>query len=184
TIKGGLGARPTKDGITGVASGISNTMNTPIEILELSFPVRIERYEILPDSGGPGRYRGGLGTERVWRLLGGSSQVSICLERTKSAPFGLAGGAAGGAGRIALIGPDGTEREVPGKGSFTAPAGALIVLRAPGSGGFGPPAERDRARVRDDVTNGYVSPLSAVADYDYRDRDDLACPACRRAGTS
>ncbi|PWU21202.1 MAG: 5-oxoprolinase [Candidatus Rokuibacteriota bacterium] len=183
TIKGGLGARPTKDGITGVASGISNTMNTPIEILELSFPVRIERYEILPDSGGPGRYRGGLGTERVWRLLGSSSQVSICLERTKSAPFGLAGGAAGSAGRIAMIGPDGAEREVPGKGSFTAPAGAQIVLRAPGSGGFGPPAERDRARVRDDVTNGYISPMSAVADYDYRDRDDLECPACRRAGT-
>ena len=70
TIKGGFGARPTKDGITGVASGISNTMNTPIEILEMSFPVRVERYAIVPDTGGPGRFRGGCGVERVWRILG------------------------------------------------------------------------------------------------------------------
>ncbi|HUG36372.1 MAG TPA: hydantoinase B/oxoprolinase family protein, partial [Candidatus Limnocylindrales bacterium] len=81
TIKGGFGARPRKDGINGLSSGISNTMNTPIEILEMSFPVRIERYEIVADSGGAGRFRGGCGVERVWRVLGGSSQASVCLER-------------------------------------------------------------------------------------------------------
>lgn len=70
TIKGGFGARPTKDGINGQSSGISNTMNTPIEILEMSFPVRVERYALLTDSGGPGRHRGGCGSERVWRVLG------------------------------------------------------------------------------------------------------------------
>ena len=147
TIKGGFGARPSQDGVNGMSSGISNTMNTPIEILEMSFPVRVERYEIVPDSGGPGRHRGGCGVERVWRIVGGPSQASVCLERTKSAPFGLAGGGAGGVGRIALISPDGTERELCSKGAFTAPAGAAIHLRAPGSGGFGPPAERDRARL-------------------------------------
>ncbi len=68
TIKGGFGARPTKDGVNGMSSGISNTMNTPIEILEMSFPVRVERYAILPDSGGVGKYRGGCGVERVWRI--------------------------------------------------------------------------------------------------------------------
>ena len=61
-------------------------MNTPIEILEMSFPVRVERYEIVPDTGGAGRWRGGCGVERVWRILGGPSQVSVCLERTKSPP--------------------------------------------------------------------------------------------------
>jgi N-methylhydantoinase B len=182
TIKGGLGARPTKDGITGVASGISNTMNTPIEILELSFPVRIERYEIARDSGGAGRYRGGLGVERVWRILGGPCQVAICLERTKSAPFGLAGGGAGAAGRISVIGPDGTEREPNGKGGFTAPAGAQIVMRAPGSGGFGTPGDRQGDRLRGDVIDGYVSPESAVAEYGCRERDALDCPACRELG--
>jgi N-methylhydantoinase B len=143
TIKGGFGARPTKDGITGVAAGISNTMNTPIEILEMSFPVRVDRYEIVSDTGGPGRYRGGCGVERVWRILGNPSQASVCLERTKSAPFGLAGGRAGGAGRIVVIAPDGAERELCSKGSFTASAGAQICMRAPGAGGFGAPAERD-----------------------------------------
>src|SRR5499425_953611 len=69
TVKGGFGARPNKDGINCIASGISNTMNTPVEIMETSFPVRIERYEIHPDSGGAGRYRGGCGAVRLWRLL-------------------------------------------------------------------------------------------------------------------
>ena len=184
TIKGGFGARPTKDGVNGMSAGISNTMNTPIEILEMSFPVRIERYEIVPDSGGAGRHRGGCGVERVWRILGNPSQVSVCLERTRSAPFGLAGGGAGGVGRITLMGPDGAERELNSKGSFTAPPGARIHLRAPGSGGFGAPAERDRAQLRDDVINGYVSPESAVEDYGHREREELKCPACRETTVS
>jgi N-methylhydantoinase B len=179
TIKGGFGARPTKDGITGVAAGISNTMNTPIEILEMSFPVRVERYEIVPDTGGPGRFRGGLGVERVWRILGNPSQGSVCLERTRSAPFGLAGGGAGGAGRIAVIGPDGSERELTSKGAFAAPPGARICLRAPGAGGYGPPAARDPERLRDDVINGYVSPGAAAAEYGHMIRETLECPACR-----
>jgi N-methylhydantoinase B len=180
TIKGGFGARPTKDGITGVAAGISNTMNTPIEILEMSFPVQVERYEIVRDTGGPGRHRGGLGVERVWRILGHPAQGSVCLERTRSAPFGLSGGGPGGAGRIVVIGPDGTERELCSKGAFTAPPGALICLRAPGAGGYGPAAGRDPARLRDDVINGYVSAESAAADYGHADRHALECPACRR----
>jgi N-methylhydantoinase B len=180
TIKGGFGARPTKDGITGVAAGISNTMNTPIEILEMSFPVRVDRYEIVSDTGGPGRHRGGCGVERVWRILGNPSQASVCLERTKSAPFGLAGGRAGGAGRIVVIAPDGAERELCSKGSFAASAGSQICMRAPGAGGFGTPAERDPARLRDDVINGYVSRESAATDYGHADRRALECPACQR----
>jgi N-methylhydantoinase B len=149
----------------------------------MSFPVRVDRYEIVADSGGVGRHRGGCGVERVWRILGNSSQASVCLERTKSAPFGLAGGGAGGAGRIAVIGPDGAERELNSKGSFTAAPGAQICMRAPGAGGFGPPGERDADRLRDDVINGYVSP-EAASDYGYRDRDALVCPACRASGAS
>ena len=178
TIKGGFGARPTKDGINGQSSGISNTMNTPIEVLEMSFPVRVERYELVPDSGGAGRYRGGCGAERVWRVLGGATRASVCLERSKSAPFGLAGGGAGGAGRIVVTGPDGTERELVSKGPFTAPAGAVIALRAPGSGGYGPAAERPLERVRDDVVNGYVSRDAAASTYGRAAGASLSCPAC------
>jgi N-methylhydantoinase B len=179
TIKGGFGARPRKDGITGVASGISNTMNTPIEVLELSFPVRVERYAIVPDSGGPGRFRGGCGVERVWRILGMPSHASVCLERTKSAPFGLAGGRAGAAGRIAVVGPDGSERELVSKGAFTAPPDAAIHLRAPGAGGYGEPTRREPAQLRDDVINGYVSPAAAAEAYGRADAAALTCPACR-----
>src|SRR5260370_26697653 len=69
TVKGGYGARPNKDGINCIASGISNTMNTPVEVMETSFPVRIARYEINPDSGGARRYRVGRGAGRAWRLV-------------------------------------------------------------------------------------------------------------------
>ena len=78
TVKGGFGARPNKDGINVIASGISNTMNTPVEILEMAFPVRIERYEVNPDSGGAGRYRGGCGSRRVWRMLDGAMRSARC----------------------------------------------------------------------------------------------------------
>ena len=70
SLKGGFGARPVKDGINAVASTVSNMMNTPIEILEMSFPLRVEEYALVPDSGGAGRWRGGLGARRVWRVLG------------------------------------------------------------------------------------------------------------------
>jgi N-methylhydantoinase B len=178
TIKGGFGARPTKDGITGVASGISNTMNTPIEVLEMSFPVRVERYAILPDTGGPGRFRGGCGVERVWRVLGEPSHASVCLERTKSAPFGLAGGGAGAPGRIA-VGADGAERELVSKGSFIVPPQTEVQLRAPGAGGFGAAGGRPRERVRADVIDGYVSVQAAAMQYGQRDAEALTCPACR-----
>src|SRR5262249_33630588 len=78
TIKGGFGARPTKDGITGVAAGISNTMNTPIEILEMSFPVRVDRYEIVSDTGGPGRHRGGGRGARGGGGPGGAPRTQTC----------------------------------------------------------------------------------------------------------
>jgi N-methylhydantoinase B len=178
TLKGGFGARPTKDGINAVASGISNTMNTPIEILESSFPVRIERYELVCDSGGAGRYRGGCGADRVWRILGNAAHASVCCDRTKSPPFGLAGGAAGAPGRVVVVAPDGAERDLVSKGAFTARGGAEVWLRAPGSGGFGPPDQRDPDRLRDDVINGYVSTASAVRDYGVGDPAALACPYC------
>jgi N-methylhydantoinase B len=178
TVKGGFGARPTKDGINGLSAGIANTMNTPIEILELSFPVRVERYEIVPDSGGPGRHRGGCGVQRVWRVLGGPSQVSVCCERMKSPPFGLAGGGDGAPSRVAVRGPDGVERELNSKGSFTVAADGELWVRAPGAGGFGPAAERDPARIRSDVIDGFVTGEAALRDYGQAAAAALSCPAC------
>jgi N-methylhydantoinase B len=174
TVKGGFGARPNKDGINVIASGISNTMNTPIEVLEMAFPVRVERYEIEPDSGGAGRYRGGAGARRVWRMLAGADATgALCMERMTSPPFGLMGGKPGAAAVVTLTTPDGATRHLPSKGAFAAPAGSLIDMRTPGSGGFGPPAERTRAAIGRDLLDGYVSEEGARRDYGVSDPQAL-----------
>ncbi|HEY4041839.1 MAG TPA: hydantoinase B/oxoprolinase family protein, partial [Rhodopila sp.] len=161
SVKGGFGARPTKDGINAVASTVSNMSNTPIEILEMSFPLRVEEYSLIPDSGGAGTYRGGLGARRVWRVLGNPAQAAVCCERTVTPPFGLDGGLAGEPARLALITPGCHPRRLTSKGAFLAPAGALVVMEAPGSGGYGPPSGRDRDALCEDVRDGYVTPAEA-----------------------
>ncbi len=174
TVKGGFGARPNKDGINCIASGISNTMNTPVEVMEMSFPGHIERYAIDPDSGGAGRYRGGCGAVRVWRLLEGADATgALCMERMTSPPFGLLGGKAGAAAAVTLTTADGATRPLPGKGAFSAPAGSVIEMITPGSGGFGPPSARDRAAIGRDLLDGYVSAASAQRGYGIADPEAL-----------
>jgi N-methylhydantoinase B len=166
TIKGGYGARPNKDGINTIASGISNTMNTPVEVMETSFPLRIEQYGINPDSGGAGRYRGGCGAVRVWRMLADTdATAALCMERMTSPPFGLLGGMPGAPAVVTLTTPDGTVRELPGKGAFSAPAGSVIWMQTPGSGGFGPPKQRDLDAISRDLLDGYVTLGGAQRDY-------------------
>src|SRR5580704_9535736 len=174
TVKGGFGARPNKDGINVIASGISNTMNTPVEVLEMAFPVRVERYAVNPDSGGAGRHRGGCGARRVWRMLDGADATgALCMERMTSPPFGIMGGKAGSPAVVTLTTPGGATRDLPSKGAFAAPAGALVDMRTPGSGGFGPPAERDRAAIGRDLIDGYVSAAAAERDYGIADAQAL-----------
>jgi N-methylhydantoinase B len=165
SLKGGFGARPVKDGINAVASTVSNMMNTPIEMLEMSFPLRVEEYALIPDSGGAGTWRGGLGARRVWRVLGHEARAAVCCERSLTPPFGLAGGLPGGAMRLWLELPDGTRQRLNSKGAFSVPAGGRIVMEAPGSGGYGRPADRDPASLREDLADGYVSPEAARRDY-------------------
>ena len=174
TIKGGFGARPTKDGINVVASGISNTMNTPVEVLEMAFPVRIESYSINPDSGGAGRYRGGCGARRVWRMLDGADATgALCMERMTSPPFGLLGGKAGAPAVVTLTTADGKTRHLPSKGAFLAPAGSVVDMIVPGSGGFGPPGERDSSAIGRDLLDGYITADAAKKDYGIADPESL-----------
>jgi N-methylhydantoinase B len=180
TVKGGFGARPNKDGINVVASGISNTMNTPVEILEMAFPVRIERYEVNPDSGGAGRHRGGCGCRRVWRMLDGANATgTLCMERMTSPPFGLLGGKAGAAAVVTLTSPDGAARHLPSKGAFAWEPGAVVDMVTPGSGGFGPAAERDPAAIGRDLLDGYVSAAAAERDYGIADPEALRTAAAQ-----
>jgi N-methylhydantoinase B len=141
-------------------------MNTPVEVLEMAFPVRVERYEINSDSGGAGRYRGGCGARRVWRMLDDADATgALCMERMTSPPFGLGGGGAGAAAAVTLTTPDGMTRQLPSKGAFAAPAGSVVNMTTPGSGGFGPINERDSAAIGRDLLDGYVSEVAASRDY-------------------
>ncbi len=167
SVKGGFGARPTKDGINAVASTVSNMSNTPIEILEMSFPLRVEEYALIPDSGGAGQYRGGLGVRRTWRILEKPAQAAVCCERSVTPPFGLDGGLTGAPAIATLHAPGAPARVLNSKGGFAVPAGASVTLEAPGSGGYGDPSRRDPAALCEDLLDGYVTLAAARRDYGY-----------------
>lgn len=135
TIGGGMGARPGKDGADAIHTHMTNTMNTPIEALEYAYPFRVLRYEIRPGSGGAGQYRGGNGIRRDIEFLH-DTQITILSDRRKFAPYGLAGGEPGRAGRNVLI-RAGEESELPGKVSLGVKAGDVVSIRTPGGGGWG-----------------------------------------------
>ena len=157
SVKGGFGARPVKDGINAVASTISNMMNTPIEILEMSFPLRVEEYSLVPDSGGAGTWRGGLGVRRVWRVLELGRACRGLLRTDGDAAVRAGWGPRRAPAKLTLRLPDGSARTLTSKGGFTAPVGSLVEVEAPGSGGYGPPGKRDRASLAEDLRDGYVT---------------------------
>ena len=161
---GGCGARPDKDGADGQDLHLGRFMNTPVEAVELEFPVTIERYEFIPDSGGAGKWRGGITMRRDIRF---HTDVSFARysDRRKFAPQGLFGGKEGSKG-LMVLNPGTDKEEIPkSKGVSSIKAGDLLSIRLPGSGGYGPPWERDPARVRWDVINGKISQKSAQEDY-------------------
>jgi N-methylhydantoinase B len=127
--------------------------------------LRVEEYALIPDSGGAGTYRGGLGVRRVWRVLGNQAHAAVCCERTVTPPFGLDGGLPGAAARLSLIAPGSNARGLVSKGGFLAPAGSLVVMEAPGSGGYGPPSGRNQQALSEDLVDGYVTPAEARRRY-------------------
>lgn len=169
---GGAGARSSKDGPDGQDLHLGRFMNTPVEAVELEYPVTIERYEFIPDSGGAGKNRGGLSLRRDIRFL---TEVlwARYSDRQKFSPQGLFGGKEGSRGALVLN--PGTPREArqKSKGVSRIKAGDLLSIRLPGSGGYGDPLERDPEKVRWDVLNGKVSRESALRDYGVVFHDDL-----------
>ena len=138
TIAGGEGALPYRGGMDGVHTHMTNTRNTPAEALELAYPLRIEEYRLIPDSGGRGLHRGGDGIRRTIRFLGERGTMTIIADRRKRAPSGLQGGKSGRRGR-GRIRRGSREREVPGKTTLPVRKGDVIVLETPGGGGWGTP---------------------------------------------
>ncbi|MGO8865000.1 MAG: hydantoinase B/oxoprolinase family protein [Alphaproteobacteria bacterium] len=137
TIGGGQGGRPMGPGQDGIQCNMTNTMNTPIEALEVTYPLRIERYELREGSGGAGRHRGGHGIVRAIRILGHEARVSLQSDRRRLAPYGLGGGSDGLPGRNYVLDKSGTRHPQPGKVTLTLNDQEVVVVETPGGGGWG-----------------------------------------------
>lgn len=162
---GGNGARPKQDGADGQDSHLPRFMNTPAEAAELRFPVRIERYEFIPDSGGAGTTRGSLGLRRDIRILADRASFARYADRHKFAPQGLFGGLAGRKGALILNPGTPGERLLKSKGLDTLVAGDLVRIELPGAGGYGDPRRRAFEAIDRDLQDGKVSPEGAEHDY-------------------
>jgi N-methylhydantoinase B len=162
TQGGGFGGRAENDGMDGVHVHMSNTMNTPVEVLETAYPLRVRRYAFRPDSGGAGEFRGGLGLRRDIEVRDHTARFSLLAERHQHAPYGLAGGESGGRGAAHLFeageyAPDGDGQRLPQKSVQDLDPGSVVSVRTPGAGGFGDPDARDPAAVLRDYRLGKVT---------------------------
>ncbi len=138
TIAGGMGARPTKDGVSGVHTHMTNSLNTPAEALENAYPFRLRQYSLRANSGGRGLHTGGDGIIREIEVLT-DAQVTMLADRRIRGPYGLNSGSDGAPGRTIVIRNDGREEELPGKTSVRLRAGERVRIESPGGGGWGKP---------------------------------------------
>ncbi|HEV2234382.1 MAG TPA: hydantoinase B/oxoprolinase family protein [Terriglobia bacterium] len=147
TIAGGMGARPMADGLSGIHTHMTNSLNTPIEALESAYPVRLRSYSIRRGSGGKGRFRGGDGIVREIEFLT-EVRGSILSDRRRLPPYGLAGGKPGKSGKNQLVLPAGSRRvlTLPSKTVFSAPQGSILRIETPGGGGWGKQRKNKKAR--------------------------------------
>jgi N-methylhydantoinase B len=167
SVPGGWGAKPWADGETALhALAEGDTYNIPVEMVEVNYPLRIDRYEIVPDSGGPGQFRGGLGAVKTVTPVDHDCKFIATFDRSKYSPaWGLFGGKEGGPNRLAIVRQDQTVERHVKVTDMPVAAGETIVYEAGGGGGFGDPLTRDPDLVVADVRDGYVSAHSAERDY-------------------
>ena len=157
TLGGGFGGRFTKDGKDGVQVHITNTSNLPVELIEMEYPLLVESYGFVEDSGGAGKHRGGLGLRRVVRPVGHTMTFSGQGERFVNRPWGIFGGASGGTGKFVKL-SGGAEVPLPTKpANLEVKESEAVVIETPGSGGYGKPSERDPAAIANDFASGKFS---------------------------
>jgi N-methylhydantoinase B len=165
-FSGGTGARSGKDGVSATAFHLSNCKTAPIEIIESEFPTRVERFEMLTDSGGAGEWRGGLGFARVYRILADDVRFSMRTDKHAIEPFGSNEGRPGGRGACVVNPETSDARHLPSRfGDHRLGANETIRVERPGGGGLGNPFRRPADKVVEDVRQGYVSVDSARALY-------------------
>jgi N-methylhydantoinase B len=160
----GAWAPSRKDGLEAVTNASQNLSNMPVEVMEAEHPVRVEEYAFVPDTGGAGKWRGGIGLRRSYRILAPEALLQLRTDRVVFQPYGLQGGEPGGRSQNFI--EIGNRREpLPGKVTMTVPHDALIVHEQAGGGGFGDPVARDPALVREDVLDGKITPEFAQRHY-------------------
>lgn len=164
TIGGGNGARPYADGPDAVQTNIQNTENAPIEEIEINYPLRIRRYELIEDSGGPGTYRGGCGIRREFEFPFSDCSWTVLSDGTKFPPWGLMGGGSGRPARF-IFDPHGEGRELRSKSTVQVRMGQTVQVETPGGGGFGPVGNRNRDLVTNDRRDGKISSGAAASVY-------------------
>lgn len=155
TLGGGMGARATHDGKDGVQVNITNTSNLPIEAIEQEYPLRVEGYALVEDSGGAGRNRGGMGIRRILRPVGHTCEFNGVGERFRNQPWGVFGGQPGGTGSFAIETEGEPTRALSPKASkIKLTSASRVVIETPGAGGYGPPEERSAAALEEDKRSG------------------------------
>jgi N-methylhydantoinase B len=165
-FSGGTGARSGKDGVSATAFHLSNCKTAPIEIIESEFPTRVERFEMIADSGGAGEWRGGLGFARDYRILADDVRFSMRTDKHTIEPFGSDQGMPGGKGACIVNPSSPSEKRMPSRfGDHRLRVGDRVRVERPGGGGLGNPLQRPVDKVLDDVRQGYVSPARARDDY-------------------
>jgi 5-oxoprolinase (ATP-hydrolysing) len=160
-VVGTWGGRPSADGNDGLANPSASMANIPVELAESEWPIVVERYGLVPDSGGAGRFRGGLAVERAWRAVAPDTTVHVRSDRQVHRPYGLAGGADGGGSSTLLLRVDGTVERMPPMFGAVLQPGDILHHRMAGGGGFGEPFERDAEAVARDVRDDKISAPAA-----------------------
>ena len=162
---GGIGARADCDGLDHMEHGFTNVQTTPTEVWENRYPFRVRDHELRMDSGGPGKYRGGLGIRRSFELLKGPVRCCHRHDRSLSSSWGIFGGKPGARWRSYINRVDGTVEHLHSKEVIEIQAGDIFVRETGGGGGYGDPLERDPQLVVDDVLDRKISACSAEKDY-------------------
>lgn len=164
TYGGGQGALHNQDGMDGIHSHMTNTRNAPVEVIEATYPLRVERYGLVPNSEGPGRFRGGMGMQREFTFLAAESVITVSSDRNKIRPWGVLGGKAAACARCSLL-RDGAEITLPSKVTREVGEGERFHTVTSGGGGWGDPWTREPESVRLDVLEGLVSVERAFSEY-------------------
>lgn len=166
TLGGGAGGRARGDGMDGIQVNVTNTSNLPAEALEIEYPLLVDEYALVNDTGGAGKYRGGMGIARQIRSLHDQLACTIRCDAALFGAAGLDGGLTGGTSRLIQNPGHADEQRLPNKISgHPLPAGVSVRLETPGGGGYGAPAERALADIRQDLLGGKVSRAAAERDY-------------------